>query len=384
MKTKTKFTLNEVLSTLKKNKLERNDYKLLYENFETEISKDGYMKFRLTEKDKWKNVHTLVNQYFNLEEHDKKHKELIETNIERCLVTHHINFFEKENKLNNHPDNLQWLGWDEHRILHNEIMCEVVDKMWNPENSEYNNYEEQRKKIIQAGTNTLIKFKDKLWNENNPEYEEYYEIRKEEKERLSKNGKNTIVEHNKELWYGENSIEFRKKMKLVVKSTEESIKELWHGEENEKHREKMKPIQSENAKNMSNYYWYGEGNENRREDKKKQLNELWYGEGNEKYREKNKNQITKMTYELWHGEGNEKYREKNLEHLKKINSNPENNKKSLETKVFKIFDRILENNEQITDESYFEYKKHKKAPFLKTVFDSIEIAIDKYKDYPIK
>jgi len=82
MKVKTKFTLNEVLDTLKEKKLNRDEYSLLYSSYETQIGKDGYLQFKLTEKDNWKNVHTLVNQYFNSEEHDKKHIELIETKIE--------------------------------------------------------------------------------------------------------------------------------------------------------------------------------------------------------------------------------------------------------------------------------------------------------------
>ena len=147
METKTKFTLNEVLDTLKEKKINRDEYSLLYSGFETQIGKEGYLQFRVNEKDKWKNVHTLVNQYFNSEERDQKYKDLVETGVEKWLVTHHVNFFEKENKLNNHPDNLQWLGKTEHRILHQTIMCEIMDKMWNPENPEYCNFEKQREKI---------------------------------------------------------------------------------------------------------------------------------------------------------------------------------------------------------------------------------------------
>ena len=292
METKNKFTLNEVLDTLKEKKIERNDYKLLYENFETKINKYGYLQFRVNEKDKWKNVHTLVSQYFNSEEHDKKYKELVETGVERCLVTHHVNFFEKENKLNNHPDNLQWMGKQEHMNYHttfnkNSVHLKIFkDKVWNPENPEYNNYEEQRKKIIKSATNSI--------NEHNNVY--------------------------------------------------------WNGKENEKNRLVKGELM------------------------KLRFLEMWHGDRREELQKMHQQQLLN----LWHGDNSDEFREKAIHAL----SNPITMLKKNKNKVFNIFNNIIENNEQITEESYNKYRYYKNAPYPETVFGSIEIAIEKYQDYP--
>lgn len=289
---KTKYTLNEVLDTLKEKKLERDEYKLLYENLETQIGKYGYLQFRLTEKDKWKNVHTLINHYFNSEEHDKKYKELVETKIERCLVTHHVNLFDKNNKLNNHPDNLQWLGKQEHMNYHttfnkNSIHLKIFkDKVWNPENPEYNNYEELRKKIIKSATKS-------------------------------------INEHNNTFWNGTGN-------------------------------EKNRIAQSERMKTR--------------------LFKMWNGSYGVEFKKIHQEQL----FNLWHGDNSEKFREKMIDKL----SNPTIVLKKNENKVFNIFNKIIEHNEQITEQSYVKYKYYKNAPYPETIFGSIEVAIEKYKDYP--
>src|SRR3972149_10776121 len=415
MKVKTKFTLNEVLDTLKEKKLNRDEYSLLYSSYETQIGKDGYLQFKLTEKDNWKNVHTLVNQYFNSEEHDKKHIELIETKIEKCLVTHHVNFFEKENKINNHPDNLLWLGLDEHRILHEKIMCEVVDKMWNPENTEYCNFEVQREKIKLAASENGRKHFEILWHGENNE-----EFRAKILPILIENGKKIMNEN----WHGENSEVFREKMKLIKS---ENNYELWHGENSEVFRTKILPTQIENGKKIMNERWHGENNEEYRkkmklirsennyelwhgennkefrtkmkpfqiESGKKVMKELWHGENNEEFREKmltvainnisehndtfwngedNKlrrkeqsERIKGISENFWYGENNEENRKNHAERLSKRNADPEHKRKVIEGKIFKIFKKILEAGEEISNETFIKYKFNG-APYPITVF----------------
>ena len=376
MKVKTKFTLNEVLDTLKEKKLNRDEYSLLYSSYETQIGKDGYLQFKLTEKDNWKNVHTLVNQYFNSEEHDKKHIELIETKIEKCLVTHHVNFFEKENKINNHPDNLLWLGLDEHRILHEKIMCEVVDKMWNPENTEYCNFEVQREKIKLAASENGRKHFEILWHGENNE-----EFRAKILPILIENGKKIMNEN----WHGENSEVFREKMKLIKS---ENNYELWHGENSEVFRTKMKPFQIESGKKVMKELWHGENNEEFREKMltvainniSEHNDTFWNGEDNKLRRKEQSERIKGISENFWYGENNEENRKNHAERLSKRNADPEHKRKVIEGKIFKIFKKILEAGEEISNETFIKYKFNG-APYPITVFGSIEIAIEKLKDY---
>ena len=373
MENKNKFTLNEVLDTLKEKKLNRDEYSLLCSDFETQVGKKGYLQFRLTEKDKWKNVHTLVNQYFNSEEHNKKYTELVETSVEKWLVTHHVNFFEKENKLNNHPDNLQWMGFQEHINYHGSIMREIVDKIWNPENPEYCNNEVQREKIRLTASKNGKKSFEELWHgEQNEEYREKMKLVQSvnmsklsdviwngegSEERREKQGE-LMKSRIDELWYGEGNEEYRKKMlPIQIENGKKVLNELWHGENNKEYREKMRPTQSKHALEMSYDFWYGEGNEQRRANKTKQASEL--------------------LNELWHGEGSEKFRK---EHIKRVND-PIIKQKMLEGRVFGEFNKIILVGENITDETFLEYKP-KFSAYPETVFGSIEIAIEKYQDYP--
>ncbi len=344
MKTKNKHTLNEVLDILKEKELDRNEYQLLYDGFETQINKDGYLQFRLTEKDTWKNVHTLVNRYFNSEEHDKKFAELVETKIERCLVTHHIEFFEKDNKLNNHPDNLQWLGKQEHILFHSKLKNDIH----------------------------LKRFWDKIWNPDNPEYEKNYNIREKEKNRLSLMGAKNIIKINKELWHGENNEEHRKMMSFIQsENTKKTLNKLWHGENNEEYRKNRVLISKKSISIHNEEYWNGEGNEDRRQKQGLFLKErhsiihdnLWYGENNEEFRKK-------MT-------------ESGRKVMNIINRDPNVKSKILEGRVFQIFNKIINAGEKITDESFLKYKS-KFSTYPETVFGSIEIAIEKYQNYPKK
>jgi hypothetical protein len=251
-------------------KFHKDEYELLYKNFNTSINKKGHLTFFINKKDMPKNVHTLINLYYNKEEYEKKYKELIETGVEKYLITHHKDF----NKLNNHPNNLQWMG-----------------------NKEHINYHKLSGDLI--GYKNLKNFIDKVYNPKNIEYNNFEEYREKEKKKASLLGKRTI-------------------------------------------------------KKTLEFYWYGEGSEERRENKIKHFNNLW------------------------NGENSEEFRKNNSERLSKRNSTPEHKRKSLEGKIFNIFKKIRNSGEIISKETFLKYK-FKGAPYPETVFGSLEIAIEKYK-----
>lgn len=337
---KIKYTINEVIDTLKEKNIERDNYCLLYEGFDTQINERGYLQFRLTVKDKWKNVHSLVNQYFNSKEHDKKFMELVETGVEKYLITHHNEYWMGEsNKLNNHPDNLQWFGQKEHINFHRLTMSGLEcwkDKMWNPENPEYKNYETQRENFRKMGRENISNY-----NEHNKNNEKYHYFRQ------------------------------------IVGS--EVMNERWHGKNSEEYREKMLPILVENGRKGMNKLWTDENSESFRQEKKEQFLDLWYGEDNEKFREGISKRIKKTAFEFWHGDGNEERRGNHNKRMKIQNSDPKIRKKMVEGRVFTIFNKIIENNEEITMESFFKHKHYKGAPNPEKIFNSIENAIIKYE-----
>jgi len=288
---KKKYTIQESIDIIKRGELNftRNQYQLLYENYETQICNKGYLQYRLNTTDKWKNVHSLVNIFFNHEEHNIKYNELVKTGLEKCLVTHHKGVKDISNKLNNHPDNLQWMGKQEHIKYHyklNDInkinLQKAGDKIWNIQNEEYGQFEKQRTKIINSVTKT-------------------------------------ITEHNENFWSGKEAEIHKKnyseKMKVISKK-------LWQTEEF------------------------------------KQLHD-------------------KQLFDLWHGVNSVYFRKTMILKL----SGPEAIFKKNQNKVFNIFNKILGNNDNITENTYAQYKTYKNAPHPKTIFGSIENAIENYKNY---
>ena len=65
----------------------------------------------------WKMVHRIVAETILKKSHQEKIDKLIETNKEKFLVVHHKDF----NTLNNVPDNIEWLGKDEHWRYHAKL-----------------------------------------------------------------------------------------------------------------------------------------------------------------------------------------------------------------------------------------------------------------------
>jgi hypothetical protein len=435
---KNKQKLNDYVESMKGHNFGREDYGKLYSGYETRLTKKGYLQFRVAANSQWMNVHTVVNLYYNKYEHDIRYKELVESGIERYLITHHAGYWLSNNKLNNHPNNLQWLGYEEHTDFHSigaNAMQEFNKKVWDKYNPEYNNFEEYREKIIQQS----IDYNDKMWNPENPEYEQ----NKEEREKLRKLASENGIKNMEEFWYGEgneerriqmsqvsfgvmtnlwNDEKFRVKMApILVDNGRKFFDWFWNSEENKEGREKQAKDASEQAKKL----WHGENNEEFREKISNGIHEAWFGEGNEELREKMKpvweengrntwnkiwnsegneerraaqsEKIKAISYNTWHGPNNEEFREQHAERLRKRNLDKEfikkitkilttrntdikHKTKAKQNKVFKTFIKIERLNQKITYNTYEIYKYYS-APSIQKVFEDIENALKIYANF---
>ena len=77
----------------------------------------GYTQILDNFDDVWKSIHTLVNSKYNRTQQEEV-QERIKEKIDRFLITHHKDF----NSRNNCPENLEWMGENEHWIYHQEII----------------------------------------------------------------------------------------------------------------------------------------------------------------------------------------------------------------------------------------------------------------------
>jgi|ERR1035437_4131146 hypothetical protein len=436
MKTKLKLSMDDILIMLKDTNYSEDEYQRLYEGFETKINKErGYLQFRINKQDKYKNVHSLVNRYYHPAEYQQKLKELDE-NIEIgiFLITHHKDF----EKTNNHPSNLQWMGEKEHYEYHIFTMTGLLgfmDKAWNPENPEYEKHEDYRILI----TNTLPNLTDEIWNSDNPKYNEHESYRIKQNDRKSEMFKElwniewfrdkitTLAKENWKYGLGEfvdkawnpDNPEYSNYEAHRLKQNERTsiqMKELWHGGNNQEYRDFMRPIQQEAWKKGISVYidkiWnptnpeYSNFSEQRqmffdrwhairfapeyaelREKMKlissnnglKTMNWFWYGEGNEDRREKEDEKRLKMLYELWHGH-NKEFREKMSINMKKIGSVPEYKIKAKKGRIFTVFYKIKYYNEEITNETFIEYRNFG-CPKPEKIFGSLANAIKEYNNY---
>ena len=77
------------------------------------IHSSGYYQYFDNFTNKWTFIHSAINKIFNSE-----YKKIVESRIidkgDRFLVTHHRNF----NKMDNTPENLEWMGELEHQLYH--------------------------------------------------------------------------------------------------------------------------------------------------------------------------------------------------------------------------------------------------------------------------
>lgn len=75
----------------------------------------GYLNIWDNNYQKYINIHTMVNNYYNKDKKDKLKIPKEYYGKYKIKVTHHKDF----NKLNNTPENLEWMTWIDHRRLHN-------------------------------------------------------------------------------------------------------------------------------------------------------------------------------------------------------------------------------------------------------------------------
>lgn len=110
----------------------------LYRRYEN----NGYEEYWDNEKLDWKTTHTEVNNKYNRKQ---KLKEAFrnKSQSDKFLVTHHKDF----NKLNNHPNNLKWMGEKRHWRYHSSIISDRNKINWRDE--EFRNY---LRKIISKNT----------------------------------------------------------------------------------------------------------------------------------------------------------------------------------------------------------------------------------------
>jgi len=86
------------------------------------ISSLGYEQQYNPSKKKWIPTHVLVANQKPLEKAEALRRIRKNPKLGRFLVVHHKDF----DKLNNSPDNLEWLGWHEHKSYHSV----VAKKLW--------------------------------------------------------------------------------------------------------------------------------------------------------------------------------------------------------------------------------------------------------------
>jgi C1A family cysteine protease len=138
----------------------------------------GYEQYFDNNLNKWKYVHTTINEKINLG-YKKIVKERIEEKSDKYLVTHHKNF----NKFDNTPDNLEWMGENEHKIFHNTS--------WNGTDAQ----REHSRKIMQERYE-----KNPEWNLENCSKggKMAWEKAKNEPKRLEQIKNNLLIGHTKE------------------------------------------------------------------------------------------------------------------------------------------------------------------------------------------
>ena len=401
-KEKVKFTIQEVIDMHIDRNLERDEYQLLYEGYETQLNKKGYLQFRLNIKDKWKRVHTLVNKYYNIEEHDIKFSELIETALDDYLVTHHKDLTNKNNKLNNHPDNLQWMGVKEHFIYHSTISILYTDMVWNKNNPKYPEYHEQREKLkitmsengkknleslkngengvefcAKALKNMLIAF-DKIWDKNNPEYVNNEAFRNRQYE--------IVKEASDKMWDPANPDypKYEENRKRQAESMRELSKKIWDkNNPNYQKYEKVRETQLNRLDLLNKEQWHGKNNAAFREKillSQKEGRDEYY----KKYREdetgemkKKKSDSVKEYYS--HIEN----REKASERAKIFYSNPDNLRSCLATRIFKTFAKMIKLEMEITNDNYDKFRDGNKGiTKIGSVFETFEDALEGYKNCP--
>jgi actin-like ATPase involved in cell morphogenesis/intein/homing endonuclease len=89
-------------------------------------------------------------------------------------IAHHKDY----NCKNNDPSNLLGVTWTEHREYHAKYGFKVLqDKMWNPDNELYDDFEDARQRHKKSSSKTMKDVMKKMWNPEHPEYGNYEDSR---------------------------------------------------------------------------------------------------------------------------------------------------------------------------------------------------------------
>ncbi|MCK4453847.1 intein-containing DNA gyrase subunit A [Candidatus Parcubacteria bacterium] len=339
---KIKCTLDHRLMTRKGDYKEAKDLKprdslmpLYSEIYNGEEDKNlkGYERILQPEQNNWEFIHHLADAW-NLK--NKVYKK------SAGRIRHHVNF----NKLNNNPDNILRIQWENHWKYHKEIAS-----------NRHKNDPEYVKNIAQG--------KKRYW------------AQKENRELRSK----LLSERNKKMWqnpkYRKMWIDAKKKMwqdfeykEFMREASRKNLKNLWKRKD---FQELMSKLKSEEMKKR----WQNEDYRNSWKKKMREISlKIW---SNPKHRE----YISKLAKKQWENEDYKnymisKYKEKWENdpkfRAKSLNIISKNGKLNQKYRFLKLCKQILKKNKKITQE---EYKKRSKN-YGGSCIISFEKAISKY------
>lgn len=350
------------------------------------INEKGYEEFKDNVDNKWKKTHTRVNrcepsssiEFYNkiewLNETKKRRKK------QKCLVTHHKDF----NKINNSPENLQWMGCHEHWLYHSKLTNpDIFKNLWkdpewrkmktesNRENGRLNNI--KTNPFISA---SVAKGYREWYERNGSEfYSEFFSNPSEEtRKKLAERGEEMM----KKLWSNEEWVEWKrrhqsKNMKEYWKTSSEEMKMqlsnqfkiAW--EDPEIRKEISKKISNSTKKLWEN----GVLNENTW----KYANKMFIEKLNTNSTFKNKisENNKKASNKHWNSKSGKKLREerKTIESKRKVALG----------KLFNLFKIIESDGLDLTEDNYDKYNSNKRYMKINKWFNSFEDAIKEYRTY---
>lgn len=172
-------------------------------------------------------LHTLIANFFNRSEKKNALKSM-DRSKNKFLVVHHIDF----NKKNNHPDNLLWIGENDHFLLHSELIYRVLDKNWSDE--------EYRSRMREFLHDCAIK----LW---------YHPDCEESRMRRNKGASESMLKKWQEDEYREKVIQAQIKGRSTPEAMgkfSRSIKEYWESDEGLARKEYLSDDFSKRSRSM--------------------------------------------------------------------------------------------------------------------------------------
>ena len=296
------------------------------------LDSGGYEQILDLNSNTYKNTHTLVN-FIDQENYEKTKERVYKEEPLKRLVTHHKDF----NKRNNTPENLQWMGWDEHRIYHQENI-----KILNILLKESPEYEDSRRRIklgqlkgpeIRFSSPDAREFQSKIMTKMNFDMWSSQEFRERMNPIQSKNGKENITKLWGQEWF----------RKMV---TENSRSYISTEERKEQTRERLRKVNRD-----------PDFKEKQKQGRLKKLEDPVYAENSkEKRRKGSQTELAIQSRKLY------------------LKPTPEGQKKSLVTKLNIVIDHLSSKNLELNKENYNQAKKelnYRGAPTFETIGDYV-------------